>query len=106
MKIFKTIVNLAIGLGGLGVILHLHYKKEDLEAEVKAKERESKFWKNAFKSESKRRIEYLFDLSDWRRLYKKYGWEGNLDIWDRSTIEHLTERLTDDELKDLRQMYE
>lgn len=101
MKIFKIIVNLAIGLSGLGVILHLVHKNEELDWKRTSAEANVEFWKAAFKSESGLRIEHMFDVLDWRRLYKKYGWGGNPTWYDKTTTERLMRDKKDDETEDL-----
>ena len=100
MKIFNSLVNLIVGLLGLGVILHLVHKNEELDRKRASAEASEKFWEDAYKSESKLRIGYMFDVMDWRRLYKKYGWGGNPVIWDKYNTERLMSG-EDDEAEDL-----
>ena len=101
MKIFKAIVNLIIGLSGLGVIIHLVHKNEELDQKRASAEASTEFWKAAFKSESGLRIEHMFDIMEWKRLYKKYGWGGNVYWFDKATTERLMSDKKDDEAEDL-----
>ena len=87
MKIFKTIINLIIGLSGLGIIIHLVQKNEELDMKRMSAEASTEFWKSAFKHESRLRIEHMFDTVDWKRLYKKYGWGGDVHWWDKAVTE-------------------
>ena len=88
MKIFKAIVNLVIGLSGLGVIMHLMKQNDELTLQLQSKEGNLEFWKAAFKSESGLRIAHMFDIMEWKRLYKKYGFNG-MNWYDEASVERL-----------------
>ena len=100
MKIFKTIVNLIIGLSGLGVIIHLVRKNEELNIQRESAESTAEFWKLAFKNESRIRFGHAFDIFEWKRLYREYGWGGEVAWWDRSITDRLMKE-DDEKAEDL-----
>lgn len=95
-NIIKMIVNLAIGLSGLGVIMHLMRQTDELTIKNQSLEMGVDFWKKAYKTESKGRISHWFDICDWKRLYRKYGF-ADMSIWDKWTVDRL---LKDDDEKE------
>lgn len=98
-NIIKIIVNLAIGLSGLGVILHLMRETDELTIKNQSLEANVDFWKKAYKTESKSRISHVFDICDWKRLYRKYGF-SDLSTWDKWTVDRLMKE-DDEKAEDL-----